>query len=270
MRMDEGGHQKHRLFGVAFLDELDRAVADPLRRVRLRGELAYLRNVVHIASLTVVVEDVLVGRIFDELRVIIIGLRHFFLGVALAEAHKAVSVPNVVHLADAAGLKARLCEHRIKALARVAGLGVVVRVARAVDVLPRKERKTRGNADGGGSDRAVKDSGTGRDRIDRRSLRVGVAINAESIGTALVGHDDKNMLGFHFGLRVNIFLHFNYIINLRGCQYFIVQNAECRVQSYGKFPRCARKFSIKQKTTVAGSFGQPFSKGCRARDSVSI
>ena len=148
MRVDEGGHQKERLFGIAFLDELDRAVADPLCRMRLRRKLADLRNVVHLASHSVVVENVLVGRIHNILRVIVLGMRKLLLRMAAAEAHKTVSVPDVVHLADATGLKASLCQHRVKSLARVAGLRIVVGVARAVYILSRKERKTRGNANG--------------------------------------------------------------------------------------------------------------------------
>jgi hypothetical protein len=117
-----------------------------------------------------------------------------------------------MHLSNAAGIKARTCEHRIKTLARVAGLGGIVRVSRAVDVLPRKERKASGNADGGGSDRAVKDRGTACDLVDCRSLRVGVAVSTERIGTALVGHDDEYMPRFHSGLHVIDFILFNYII----------------------------------------------------------
>ena len=60
MRMDEGGHQEGRLFGVAIFDEFNRAVTYPLCRMRLCGKLAYLRNVVHIAALTVVVEYVFI------------------------------------------------------------------------------------------------------------------------------------------------------------------------------------------------------------------
>jgi len=121
--------------------------------------------------------------------------------MALGEAHKAVSVPDVMHLADTAGFKARLREHRIEALARVAGFGVVVRVARAVDVLTRKEGKTCGNANGGGSYGTVENACAVGDRVERGSLRVGVAVRAERIGAALVGHNEKYVLGFHMSLR---------------------------------------------------------------------
>ncbi len=187
--MDEGGHQKDRLFGVAVLDELDRAVADPLRRVRFCGELAYLGNVVHVAALTVIVEDVLVGRVLNELGVVVIGMRKFFLRVAATEAHEAVLVPNMMHLTDTAGVKSRLCEHRVEALAVVADLGVVVRVAGAVDILTREKRESCGNANGGGGHGAVKNKSSVRDRIECGGLGAGIAVRTKRVCAALVGHD---------------------------------------------------------------------------------
>ena len=85
VRVYERGHEKDRLFRVAVFNELDRAVAYPLRRVRFGGELRYLRYVVHLAALTVVVENV--GIIFFNIfRVVVLRVRHLLLRVAARKA----------------------------------------------------------------------------------------------------------------------------------------------------------------------------------------
>ena len=216
--MDEGRHQEGRLFGVAVFNKFDRAVADPLCRMRLCGELADLRDVVHIAALTVVIEDVFVGRIFDIFGVIVALGSEFFLRVARGEAHQSVSVPDVMHLADTAGFKARLREHRVEALALVINFGIIIGVTRAVDVLTREEREARGNANGGGSYGTVENARAVGDRVERGSLRVGVTVGAESIGTALVGHNEKYVLGFHMSLRYRMMIQFNYTTLWCPCQ----------------------------------------------------
>ena len=124
--------------------------------------------------------------------------------MAFTKSHRSESVPDVVHLADTAGVKARLGEHRIESLTGIAGFGIVVGVAGAVDVLPRKERKSRGHANGRGRDGAVKYRGTLCDLVDSGRLRVCVAVSTERIRAALVGHYDKYMLGFNSSTSVKI------------------------------------------------------------------
>ena len=58
---DRGEHKDIILVRIASLKEVERALADPVRRMIFLRKLAYLRNVIHLGSLSVEVEYVIIG-----------------------------------------------------------------------------------------------------------------------------------------------------------------------------------------------------------------
>ena len=146
---DRGEHKDIILVRIAAFKEVERALADPVRRMIFLRKLAYLRNVIHLGSLSVEVEYVIIGRIADK--IVILILRAGLQNVATLESEVAELIPDVMHLADVAAVVARFGNGRIKSLALIGKLGVVVGVTRSRGVLTRHHRKSRGNTNGRGS-----------------------------------------------------------------------------------------------------------------------
>ena len=103
----------------------------------LSRQLADLRHIVHIRTLTVGVKDMLIGRILNKFQIIVIQLR--LLNETLVEAELALFVPDMVHLTDTAGVIACSRHGGIEALALIHQAEIVVAVARARRILPRQQ-----------------------------------------------------------------------------------------------------------------------------------
>lgn len=194
--MDEGGEEEELLALLQAVDEFERSVGHPLRRVSLGGQLGDLRDVVHLAPYAVVVEDVLIGRREDELRVVVEGICHLLLRVALREAHRAVEIAGVVHLSDVAGAQAGGGQGAVEAVAGVFRL-LVVRVASGACGIPaRKQREPRGNADRRRGQAVVEDDRIGRQRVEVRCLDEFVSVCADRVVSELIGEEKEDV--FHF------------------------------------------------------------------------
>lgn len=93
--------------------------------MRLGREHGNLWDVVHFAAHSVVVKDI--GVVFqDKAGVVIVRPRQLLLGVPFGEAHGAVGIGHMVHLAHAAGLIPGVSEGGIEAAAAIGQIVVVV------------------------------------------------------------------------------------------------------------------------------------------------
>lgn len=198
MRMNEGCNEEEGfLIGICVLYEVYAVVADPLSWVYLCGELRDLRNIVHIRSLPHIVKHVFIGRIADEIRIIVVRMRKLFLRDSLPEAHSVVKDGGVVHLSDRAGVIARIGEAFVKALTVIRNVGVIIVVARASTVLSRLHAESRRHANGRRRVATVKYDCFICDAVKRGGNDVLVAQGVDRICALLIGKDHQNVFTFH-------------------------------------------------------------------------
>ena len=191
--MDERGEEEHRLVGGAGSDILHAAVADPLRRMILRRELGDLGHIVHLAAHPVHIEDPGVFAA-DIGHILVAPGGYLLLRMTPLKAHRAVGVPEVVHLPDAAAAIALRRDAGVEALSGIRPVGVVVVAAGARGVLPRQQRQPRRDADRGGGDTLAEYHRIPRERIEVRGLYPRVAEGGYGVVALLVCKQDKNML----------------------------------------------------------------------------
>ena len=179
------------LIRIYRVEKIKASVADPLRRVVFGRELGDLRYVVHIASLTVVVEYVFgERRAAEERRVVVIckGL----LSVPFFEAYIPEQIPRVVHFAYTAGIKAVFRKFRIEAFSVICrDVFHISAVSRAVRVLPGVKREPCGNADGRRGVTSFKYHRICGERVKRRCVYIRISECTDSVVAQLVEKDKK-------------------------------------------------------------------------------